>query len=152
LRRMTKPRIYMDNCCFNRPYDDQAYETIRLETEAKLYIQDCIKNEKLEIVWSFMLDFENSMNPYEEQKDIIQEWKKNSLIYVAADESIRNSAKKIAESLDIKPKDALHLSCAMHAKCDYFLTTDKPFQKKALRLKDISVLNPINFIIVWEER
>ncbi|MGA1796706.1 MAG: type II toxin-antitoxin system VapC family toxin [bacterium] len=149
---MKKPRIYLDNCCFNRPYDDQLYETIRLETEAKLYIQDSIKNGKLELTWSFMLDFENSMNPYEEQKDIIQEWKKTSFIYVAADESIRNNAKKIAGSSGIKPKDALHLSCALHAKCDYFLTTDKSFQKKVLSLKDISVLNPINFIIVWEER
>lgn len=152
MRRMTKLRIYMDNCCFNRPYDDQAYETIRLETEAKLYIQDCIKNRKLKLVWSFMLDFENSINPYEEQKDIIQEWKKASFIYVAADESIRDNAKKIAESFSIKPKDALHLSCAMHGKSDYFLTTDKPFQKRASSLKDISVLNPINFIMVWEER
>jgi predicted nucleic acid-binding protein len=30
-----KNRIYLDNCCFNRPYDDQAYLTIRLESEAK---------------------------------------------------------------------------------------------------------------------
>jgi hypothetical protein len=32
-------RIYLDNCCFNRPYDDQAYLTIKLESEAKLFVQ-----------------------------------------------------------------------------------------------------------------
>ncbi|MFO7884916.1 MAG: hypothetical protein R6U68_08850 [Desulfobacteraceae bacterium] len=32
-------KIYLDNCCFNRPFDDQTSLRIRLETEAKLDIQ-----------------------------------------------------------------------------------------------------------------
>ena len=32
-------RVYLDNCCYNRPFDDQAQLRIRLETEAKLEIQ-----------------------------------------------------------------------------------------------------------------
>ena len=32
-------RVYLDNCCFNRPFDDQSQLRIRLETEAKLDIQ-----------------------------------------------------------------------------------------------------------------
>ena len=28
-------RLYLDNCCFNRPFDDQSTLTIRLETEAE---------------------------------------------------------------------------------------------------------------------
>lgn len=32
-------RIYLDNCCFNRPYDDQSQIKIQLESEAKLEIQ-----------------------------------------------------------------------------------------------------------------
>ena len=149
---MKKPLIYLDNCCFNRPYDNQIYETVRLETEAKLFIQDCIKRRKIKLAWSFMLDFENSVNPYDEQKDTIQEWKKISFIDVRTEESIRNKAKNIMDSFSIKPKDALHLACAVHAKSDYFLTTDKIFQKKALPIKDISVLNPVNFILLWEEK
>jgi len=35
-------RIYLDNCCFNRPYDKQTGERIKLETEAKLHIQRCV--------------------------------------------------------------------------------------------------------------
>ena len=31
--------IYLDNCCYNRPYDDQSYMRINLETQAKLHIQ-----------------------------------------------------------------------------------------------------------------
>ena len=37
-------KIYLDNCCFNRPYDEQVYETIRLEAEAKLFVQEKIYN------------------------------------------------------------------------------------------------------------
>ena len=28
-------RVYLDNCCYNRPYDEQVQLRIRLETEAK---------------------------------------------------------------------------------------------------------------------
>ena len=31
-------RIYLDNCCYNRPFDEQTQLRIRLETEAKLPI------------------------------------------------------------------------------------------------------------------
>ncbi len=31
-------RLYLDLCCFNRPYDDQTQTRIRLETEAKILI------------------------------------------------------------------------------------------------------------------
>lgn len=30
-------RVYLDNCSFNRPFDDQTQIKISLETEAKLF-------------------------------------------------------------------------------------------------------------------
>jgi len=33
---MKKYRLYLDNCCFNRPYDDQTFLLVQLETEAKI--------------------------------------------------------------------------------------------------------------------
>ena len=32
-------RVYLDNCCYNRPFDDQSQLKVRLETEAKLFVQ-----------------------------------------------------------------------------------------------------------------
>ncbi len=29
-------KIYLDNCCYNRPFDDQTQERIHLESEAIL--------------------------------------------------------------------------------------------------------------------
>ncbi len=49
-------RIYLDNCCFNRPFDDQSQLRIRIETEAKLYVQDLIRQGTLTLVWSYILD------------------------------------------------------------------------------------------------
>ena len=86
---MKKIRLYLDNCCFNRPYGDQSYELIRLETEAKLHIQDKIRNNAIELTWSFILDFENSENPYEDQKEAINEWKNIASLDIQPTEVIR---------------------------------------------------------------
>ena len=45
---------------FNRPFDDQGQLRIRLESEAKLYIQDQIILGNLQLIWSYILEFENS--------------------------------------------------------------------------------------------
>jgi len=46
---MQKIRVYLDNCCFNRPYDNQTNLLIYLETEAKLFIQNLILKEEKNI-------------------------------------------------------------------------------------------------------
>lgn len=52
-------KIYLDNCCYNRPFDDQSQLKIHLETQAKLYIQAKIKEGVYDLVWSYILDYEN---------------------------------------------------------------------------------------------
>ncbi|MDD5319252.1 MAG: hypothetical protein PHD43_01305 [Methylococcales bacterium] len=56
--------IYLDNCCFNRPYDDQSHANIFLETQAKLGIQENSLSGKYQLVWSYILQYENDQNPY----------------------------------------------------------------------------------------
>lgn len=41
--------IYLDNCCYNRPYDDQSQIRISLEAQAKIFIQSAIKLKKLRL-------------------------------------------------------------------------------------------------------
>jgi hypothetical protein len=72
---MIKLKLYLDNCCFNRPFDDQSQLLVRLETEAKLFIQEGIKNGTFELVWSCILDYENDANPFPMQKRRIRSWK-----------------------------------------------------------------------------
>jgi len=58
-------RIYFDNCCYNRPFDDQRQLRIRLESEAKLEIQAKILERKYELAWSYIIDFENELNSFD---------------------------------------------------------------------------------------
>jgi len=43
---MAKIKIYLDNCAYNRPFDDQTQIKIALETEAKRHIQRLIMEEE----------------------------------------------------------------------------------------------------------
>ena len=76
-------KIYLDNCSFNRPYDDQTQIRISLETQAKLYVQDLVKNKKVDLVTSYVLWYENSQNPYETKRTAISEFiQRNSAEYI----------------------------------------------------------------------
>ena len=56
---MRKIKIYLDNCCYNRPYDEQTQPKVVIETLAKLYIQELVLNHKLDLVWSYILKYRN---------------------------------------------------------------------------------------------
>ena len=147
---MRKFKIYLDNCCFNRPYDDQSQETIRLETQAKLFIQEAVQAEQLQLVWSFMLDFENGANPYEERRDNIAQWKSMASEVIDIQEKVRERAKIIERESGVRSKDAFHLACSIAAKCDYFITTDRELKKKT-KIKHVTVISPIDFVFLMEE-
>ncbi len=143
-------RVYLDNCCFNRPYDTQSQMRISLETQAKLYIQDLIKNKELELVTSYMLRFENEQNPYEMRRQAISEYiRNNTSIYVDYNrlEEVAKEAESILET-GIKKKDAIHVASAIVAGCDCFLTTDIRLLK--YRTDRIVIEDPIDFIQRWE--
>jgi len=138
-------KIYLDNCCYNRPYDDQTQLRIELETKAKLHIQQQVVEKEILLVSSDILEFENKDNPYLLRKSAIKSFLKNASEYVDMSEEIINSAREINQK-GIKIKDASHLACAIFAQCDYFLTTDD----KLLKYKNdkIRILNPIDFIMI----
>lgn len=142
--------IYLDNCSFNRPFDNQKQIRIRIESEAKLYIQEQISSGKLELAWSYILDFENSANPFPERKESINNWKN----YAVKDTSENDNIISIAEELfkkGVKSKDALHVACAIELNCKYFITTDKKLINKLTNFDLIKVISPIDFINMKEE-
>ncbi len=140
-----KMRIYLDNCCFNRPFDDQSQIRIRLESEAKLKIQNDIIEEKFELVWSYILEAENLANPFEERMNAILDWKRQAVVEIKENVKILEKAMKL-KKIGLRSKDALHISCAIYAQCNYFLTTDDKIVSKNHSIKDISIVDPIGFI------
>lgn len=135
-------KVYLDNCCFNRPFDDQSSLVIRLETEAKLYVQNLIRQGEIELVWSFMLDYENAANPFEEVRRQIAEWKSLAKIDCAPSQEVSNIAGEMMK-LGLRPKDAAHIACAIHTAADCFLTTDKKILNKPVT--GVQIVNPVDF-------
>ncbi len=119
-------KVYLDNCCYNRPYDDQTQIRIHLETEAKLHIQDMIKNGELALVTSYVLEYENGKNRFSHKRRAISDFMNaNESYYVGTEKEAE--IKKIAEDIvktGVKSLDALHVASALLAGSDYFVTTD----------------------------
>jgi len=133
-------RLYLDNCCFNRPFDNQEQLKIKLETEAKLYIQKAILIGKYELVWSYILEFENDKNPYKDRRNAIYDWKKYATVFCLENNKIITYAETLFRK-GIKVKDALHIACAVNANADFFITTDKKLINT--EISEIRVINPL---------
>ena len=144
-------RIYLDMCCYNRPYDDQSQLKISLETQAKLNIQTLIKDKKLQLVTSYMLRYECSNNPFEMRRNAIFEFvNKNTYAYIGDERKLDIEA-KAAEIMKtgVRFKDACHVASAIYAECEYFISTDTRLLK--YKTKEIKMVTPIQFVIETEE-
>jgi len=141
-------RLYLDHCTFNRPFDKQGSIKVQLEISAKLHIQEQIKQEKYDLVWSYMSDLENSKNPNIENKKSIQIWEDIAKYRCKSSKTILEIGKKIEEK-GIRVKDALHIASAIESKCEYFITTDYGLLNK--NIEEIKIINPIDFVREMEE-
>lgn len=146
-------RVYLDLCCFNRPYDDQTQGRIRLETEAKLILQQKVRDAECELVWSSILDFENSKNPFEEHMMAIHQWRKLAVRVVVAYKGVLDRARFIM-TFGVGEFDALHVACAIEGNAGIFVTTDDRLLKRLRQMGGISAMLPgdaIAFLEGWYE-
>jgi predicted nucleic acid-binding protein len=90
-----------------------------------------------------MLEFENKQNPYKERRNAIFDWKIVAAAHCVETEDVVALAERLT-ALGVKVKDALHISCAIHSKADYFVTTDKKLLNTAIA--EIKVVNPLTLI------
>ncbi len=139
-------RIYLDNCSYNRPYDNQSQMRIYLETQAKLYIQELIKQKKLKLVTSYVLDYENSRNRSSQKRMTIEKFMEDYATFYVSNRNenrIKEYATTIMET-GVKEKDAYHVACAILAECEYFITTDDRLLK--YQSENIKLVTPGEFI------
>ena len=113
---MQKPKVYLDNCVYNRPFDDQTQIKILLEAEAKRHIQRLIMEKYIELVYSYVNRLENEDNPYKARKKSIASFFAHAIHYIdhSRAQAIEERAAAIMEA-GIKVKDALHISCPLKA-------------------------------------
>lgn len=139
-------RIYLDNCCYNRPFDPQTDLRISLETMAKLKVQSLMRSGEIEYVWSDALDYELSRSPNFQEPDMISPWQDGAVAHVETDDPLIERGEEIS-SLGLKAMDSLHVASAEAASCDWFLTTDKGILKKVRMLGPMRIANPIDFVM-----
>ena len=137
--------VYLDNCAFNRPFDDQSQLRIRLESEAKLAIQAQIRDGDLKLLWSYVLDYENEANPFPERRWRIGEWREFASGTIVETENVLALAKGFVQK-GFKKIDSLHLACALEGKTELFFTTDDGILKRRDTIEGIKILNPMEFI------
>lgn len=143
-------RIYLDMCCYNRPYDDQSQLKVNLEAQAKLQIQHWIKEGKYDLIGSYTLDYEVSRNPFDMRREAIQAFIRHHIkgyVGVARDMIVAPIALEIMNT-GVKEKDAYHIASAIYAGCEYFISTDIRLLK--YQTNRIRLVNPIAFIAEME--
>jgi len=142
-------RIYMDNCCFNRPFDTQLQMRVRIETEAKLRIQERIVAGEIELAWSYILDYENAASPFDERRSAISSWKRRATVDVIETPALLDNAKALV-ALGVRGPDALHVASAVQAGCEYFITTDDNLLRKLSRYTRLLAVDPTAFVRMTE--
>ena len=136
-------RLYLDNCCLNRPFDEQAQLRVLMETEAKLFVQTKILDGVFELAWSYVLDYEIDASPFEERKERFHIWREKAVSCCTESDDILIMAENL-HAKGFKALDALHVACAIHMRCDYILTTDRHMLNKPVT--GIKIANPIEFL------
>ncbi len=141
--------IYLDICCFNRPFDQQVQTLVRLQTEAKLAVQRGVRDGQLGLAWSAVLDLENAGNPDAERAEAITLWRDLAQVDVVTTPAVEAIAEAIAQRC-VKAMDALHVASAITAGATWLLTIDLKLIRKMRGDDRIVAADPINFIRYWQ--
>lgn len=115
-------RLYLDVCCYCRPYDDKTGERVRLEADAVLSILERCRKREWILVGSVAIDEEISyITDYEKRDEVV-----GSLAiihdYVTLNSEVLILA-NVYESYGLHIFDALHCAFATVGNA-IFLTTD----------------------------
>lgn len=141
--------VYLDNCCYNRPFDDQTQERVHLESEAILTILKMGQMKRIVIAGSEILELEISRMPDENKKRKVLDLYKAADIHILYTSKIRERSEAIMSVSKIRTFDSLHIAAAEEANADVLLTTDDKLEKMAEKLDlKTRVVNPLRF--AWE--
>jgi predicted nucleic acid-binding protein len=143
------PRIYLDVCCLNRPFDDQRQDRIRLEAEAVLLILGRCEAGAWQWLSSAVVEEEVNNTPSSERRSRVRHMLSGAHSTVALTDAAIVRAQEL-KALGFRTYDALHLACAEQATVDIFLTTDDRVLRIATRhtvqLK-VRVANPLDWLL-----
>jgi predicted nucleic acid-binding protein len=142
-------RLYLDNCCYNRPYDDLTQERIHLESEAIVAIIKRGRQHIDEIVGSDIIDLEMEQSDDESRKEKVK------ILYAVIVDKAHYDKSVYDRSVEIKcmnkairSMDSLHLASAESGHADILLTTDDKFERACAKIKlGVTVMNPLKYMM-----
>jgi predicted nucleic acid-binding protein len=141
-------KIYLDTCCYGRPYDDPAQTRIAIEAAAVKGIIDICRIAGHCIVGSMAVASEIGENSnLDKMKEIRTYFDDTINEYLAPVNNVRPRARAL-QAEGVKRVDSYHLAFAEAAGADALLTTDDKFIKICARkkLSFVKVINPVNFL------
>ena len=136
--------VYLDICCFKRPFDDAAVQRVRREAEAVAAILAAAQAGSLQLVRSPAHELENERYPREDRRLATRLWLDAAAARVTASAATALRARELA-ALGFGPLDALRLAFAEQSAARWFVTTDDRLLNRALTERDrlrVEVLRP----------
>ena len=144
---MERALIYMDNCCFNRPFDDLSDDKVRLESEAVLTIVHHCEQGIWDCCGSDVLYDEIDRMDDPVKKDKVLNLYNFTAVNVEMNEYVIERVNKLITA-NIKPFDAFHIACAESANADVLLTTDKKLINASKRTEMyVRIENPVIWLM-----
>ena len=142
-------KLYLDNCCYNRPYDDQTQEKIHMEGEAILTIINRCKQNMNEIIGSPVLDLEiDQIDDIEKREKVKNFYDQTITKKVDYTIKILERVRELSEQTNVRTLDRFHLSFAEISEVDILLTTDTKFEKACSKLNlKIKIMNPLKYLM-----
>ena len=141
-------RIYLDNCCLQRPLDRQTQPRIRVEAEAVFAVLAAVQAKDVVLCNSEALRYEISRIP-----DPARRFESLSLLSLAAvDLRVTDEVEELAVSFELRglrAMDALHLALASVAQVDFFCTCDDKLFHQAQNLEGLGckVITLLNLVM-----
>jgi predicted nucleic acid-binding protein len=141
-------KLYLDNSFLNRPFDDPSVRFNKLEAEILFLILKLVRDRKVILVDSAVIEYENSLNPFPERKIFIEKIMQKAKAYQNLNEVTKERALEIEKTFKIQPIDAMHLAAAESAQVELFITSDYNVVKKYRG--NLRVIKPLDFLKYYE--
>jgi len=141
-------KVYLDTCCYCRPYDDQAQVKIATETVAVMVAIETCRLAGFCIVGSMVVISElGSIYNGELRRTVERFYADTTDSYVSLNANDLARA-QVLQARGMGVMDSYHLAAAEAAGVNILLTTDGSFEKICTRkkLSAVKVINPLNFL------
>jgi len=141
-------RIYLDVCCLNRPFDDQAQLRIHLETEAVLAILQQCEEQQWKLISSDALEAEIAKISNSEQLQQVKIALQLARIRVLDSPALQTRIVELTQ-VGFSFYDAAHIASAEKGRADILLSTDDRLVRRANRFSDaimVKIGNPLNWL------